>query len=170
MKRFIGILSALFALVASQNAVGQMVIDNTLTPEQLVEDVLLGQGVIVSNITFTGDQSQIGYFDASNANFSIPEGIVISTGNVADVPAPGGDFASTIIGGAGDPDLDLIEPAGSNDAYVLTFDFVPTGDSIQFDYVFGSEEYPEFVNGGFNDAFAFTISGPGFAGPFEMLG
>ena len=170
MKRFIGILSALFALVASQNAVGQMVIDNTLTPEQLVEDVLLGQGVIVSNITFTGDQSQIGYFDASNANFSIPEGIVISTGNVADVPAPGGDFASTIIGGAGDADLDLIEPAGSNDAYVLTFDFVPTGDSIQFDYVFGSEEYPEFVNGGFNDAFAFTISGPGFAGPFENAG
>ncbi len=113
---------------------------------------------------------QIGYFDASNANFPIAEGIVMSSGDVNDIPAPGGTFASTVVGVAGDADLDVVSNAGTNDAVVLEFDFVPTGDSIKFDYIFGSEEYPEFVNGGFNDVFAFIISGPGFAGPFANGG
>lgn len=170
MKRFYSLLLALSAVVITGTVNAQMVIDNTQTPQQLVQDVLLGQGVVVSNITFTGDLSQIGYFDATTANFPIPEGIILSTGDVSDVPGTGGTFASTIVGEPGDPDLDIVEPAGTNDAVVLQFDFVPTGDSIRFDYIFGSEEYPEFVNSGFNDAFVFTISGPGFAGPFANGG
>ncbi|MFT5901669.1 MAG: hypothetical protein ACI9LA_000870 [Bacteroidia bacterium] len=170
MKRFTGLLLTLLAVLTGHNVFGQMVIDNTQTAMQLVEDVLLGQGVVVSNISFTGDAVQIGYFDAANANFSIPEGVVMSTGNVNDIPDAGGGFASTIVGGPGDADLDIIETAGTNDAIVLQFDFVPTGDSIRFSYVFASEEYPEWVGAGFNDAFAFTISGPGFAGPFANGG
>ena len=157
-------------MLMSFSATAQMVIDNTQTPQQLVQDVLLGQGVVVTNIQFTGDQSQIGYFDATNANFPIPEGIVMSSGDVTEIPAAGGTFSSTAVGEPGDADLDVIAAAGTNDAAVLQFDFVPTGDSIQFDYVFGSEEYPEFVNAGFNDVFAFIISGPGFNGPFANGG
>ena len=52
-----------------------------------------------------------------------------------------------------------------NNAAVLEFDFVTTGDSIKFRYVFGSEEYPEFVCS-FNDAFGFFLSGPGISGPY----
>lgn len=166
MTRFFqGLLISVGLLVANA-ASAQLVVDNSLTPQELVEDVLLGQGVVASNITFTGEASQIGYFDASNANFNITEGVVMSTGQVNDVPAPGGNFADSNLGGPEDDDLDDISSAGTNDAVVLEFDFVPTGDSIQFDYIFGSEEYPEFVNAGFNDVFAFIISGPGFAGPF----
>jgi hypothetical protein len=170
MKLSLRLTGTLFATLFALSTSAQMVIDNTQTPTQLVEDVLLGQGVTATNITFVGDQSQIGFFDASNANFSIPEGVVMSTGDVTDIPAAGGTFASTILGGAGDADLDVVSPAGTNDAVVLQFDFVPTGDSIEFNYVFGSEEYPEFVNAGFNDAFAFIISGPGFNGPFANGG
>lgn len=170
MKRFIGFITAVLVGAISQQAIGQMVIDNSFTPTQLVEDVLLGEGVVVSNITYTGDPMQIGYFDATNANFPIPEGIVMASGDVNDIPAPGGTFASTVVGVGGDADLDVVSNAGTNDAVVLEFDFVPTGDSIQFDYIFGSEEYPEFVNGGFNDVFVFIISGPGFAGPFANGG
>ncbi len=170
MKRIIWFITAVVFGVFGQNAFGQMVIDNTQTPTQLVEDVLLGQGVVVSNITYTGDPMQIGYFNSTNAVFPISEGIVMSSGDVADIPAAGGTFASTIVGVGGDVDLDVVSNAGTNDAVVLEFDFVPTGDSIKFDYIFGSEEYPEFVNGGFNDVFAFIISGPGFAGPFANGG
>src|SRR5690606_19343367 len=49
-------------------------------------------------------------------------------------------------------------------AAILEFDFIPTGDSVKFRYSFGSEEYPEYVNAGVNDAFAFFLSGPDPAG------
>ena len=54
--------------------------------------------------------------------------------------------------------------AGVNtfDAVTLEFDFEVQSSFIQFNYVFASEEYPEYAppnNVGFNDVFAFFISG-----------
>ena len=49
---------------------------------------------------------------------------------------------------------------------VLEFDFVATGTTLSFQFVFGSEEYPEYVNSQFNDVLGFFVSGPGIAGPF----
>ncbi|MBL4585812.1 MAG: choice-of-anchor L domain-containing protein [Flavobacteriales bacterium] len=170
MKKIIGSLVVIFALVWNNQAAAQIVIDDTQTPQQLVEEVLLGQGVVVSNITFTGAPEQIGYFNALNGNFPIEEGVVLSSGNVSNIPGTGATFSSAITGSGGDPDLDIVSNAGTNDAVVLEFDFVPIGDSIKFDYIFGSEEYPEFVNSAFNDVFAFIISGPGFSGPFSNGG
>ena len=57
--------------------------------------------------------------------------------------------------------------AESYDAIILEFDFEVQSSMIQFNYVFGSEEYPEFAppfGSGFNDAFAFYISGDGIDG------
>jgi hypothetical protein len=68
---------------------------------------------------------------------------------------------------SGDADLATligVPKEDTHDACVLEFDFVPLGDTIKFNYVFSSEEYPEFACAGFNDAFAFFISGPGITG------
>jgi hypothetical protein len=54
----------------------------------------------------------------------------------------------------------------ANDVASLEFDFVPIGDTVVFDYVFGSEEYPEFVCN-FNDGFGMFLSGPGISGNFS---
>jgi hypothetical protein len=83
-------------------------------------------------------------------------------------PAGPNNTASSGVGNlaAGYPDLTTIAGIQTYNASVLEFDFIPVGDNMQFNFVFGSEEYMEFVDLGANDAFGFFISGPGFNGPY----
>ena len=153
--------------MAGTEGFAQLVIDNTLTPTQMVEDILLGPGVTASNITFSGTAGQSGYFNGLNSNIGIAEGVILSSGNVVTAIGPNNNGgAGNNVGSAGDADLALLSGVASFDAAVLEFDFVPTGDSIDFSYVFGSEEYNEFVCGTVNDVFGFFLSGPGITGPY----
>jgi len=139
----------------------QLNINTGLTPSQLVQNVLIGQGVTVSNITYNGDIGSIGEFSNGSAtNLGIGSGIVLSSGNVIDIPQSSDFDASTIFSNSGDNDLNVISSAATEDATVLEFDFIPLSDIISFQYVFGSEEYPEWVGSSFNDIFAFFITGP----------
>lgn len=64
-----------------------------------------------------------------------------------------------------DQDLSLmLNNLKTYDACAVEFDLIPLGDTLNFKYLFGSEEYDEFVGSNFNDAFAFFISGPGIRG------
>ncbi|MDX9881255.1 MAG: choice-of-anchor L domain-containing protein [Prolixibacteraceae bacterium] len=146
-------------------AVNRTAPENTYTPQQLVENVLVTGCLTASNITFSGSGAQIGYFTKGSSNFDIAEGIILSTGDVADAEGPNTDFGTTTqFGGGGDSDINSISGGTSFDAAVLEFDFVPAGDVIEFNYVFASEEYAEFVEEQYNDAFAFLLSGPGITG------
>lgn len=165
---------SLFAGLSGQVS-AQIVIDNTQTPEWYVQNVLLGQGVTVSNITFNGGSAQtvteyVGSFDGQNSNIGLNGGLMLATGDVSMAVGPNNNGGMTLGGGnfgQSDPDLDaIVGGAGTNDAAVLEFDFIPSGDSLRFRYVFSSEEYLEWVNGGFNDAFGFFLSGPGINGPY----
>src|SRR5687767_13041862 len=71
---------------------------------------------------------------------------------------------SNNLGGAADADLTALVNRPTFNASVLEFDFQAVGDSILVNFVFGSEEYPEYSCSNFNDAFAFLISGPGYTG------
>ena len=147
----------------------QIVIDNNIpynTATYLVDNVLLGGGIVGSNHSFIGDPNQIGFFNGVNSNLAIDSGIVLSSGNILELVGPNSSGStSTSFAGMGDPTLDLVVgPIDfTNDAAVLEFDFVPTSDVISFKYVFGSEEYLEFVTS-FNDAFGFFLSGPNPSG------
>ncbi|MBI3134788.1 MAG: choice-of-anchor L domain-containing protein [Bacteroidetes bacterium] len=149
-----------------------------MTPAQLVENVLVGSGVAVSNVTYTGNAEAIGSFTGTGTNLGLTSGIVMTTGTVLN---SGGLFggngphgpndsgsAGTDNGEPGYGPLTALAGADTYNAAILQFDFVPQSDSVRFRYVFGSDEYPEFVDGGFNDAFAFYISGPGFGGTYNM--
>ncbi|MDR2920750.1 MAG: T9SS type A sorting domain-containing protein [Tannerella sp.] len=64
---------------------------------------------------------------------------------------------------AKDPDLGPIATASGynlNTLAVLEFDFRSFTDSVTFEFVFASEEFPDYSNTSFNDAFGFFISGP----------
>ncbi len=153
----------------SFSATAQLGVDGAITPQQAVEDILLGSGVQAFNITFSGGLDQIGSFNCTDCGVGIESGVILSSGMVDVAVGPNDSGSSTEGGGnfgANDVDLDVLSAFGTNDAAILEFDFITQGDSVKFNYVFGSEEYNEYVCGSVNDAFGFFLSGPGIAGPF----
>ncbi|MFH0893576.1 MAG: choice-of-anchor L domain-containing protein [Bacteroidota bacterium] len=162
----------------------QLIIQQTYTPTQLVQDVLLGGGVTVSNVTYTGSPLMIGKFSGFT-NVGLDSGILMGTGEIKDPNFGvnqssygffGGDMTPSL---PGDVDIQALSghiltgsqfDTASIDACVLEFDFVPLGDTVKFRYVFGSEEYPDYVCSAFNDYFGFFISGPGISGSFSNSG
>ena len=170
MKTLTRILTPILLLGIAQHVNAQLVADPNPTPAQVIQDVLLGNGVEAFNITFSGNADQVGTFDCTNCGIGIGSGMMLATGSVTVAQGPNNSGSATIGGGnfgAGDPDLDMLSTFGTNDAAILEFDFIPTGDSISFQYVFGSEEYNEYVCGSVNDAFGFFLSGPGINGPYS---
>ena len=137
-------------------------IDTTHTADYLVREILLGNGVLVGNVKFTGQKHAIGLYADPTAQTGIEEGIVLTSGNAFYVLGPNktprSGWASNA---AGDEQLDRIARGKTYDAAVLEFDFVTVSENLSFEFVFGSEEYLEYVGSKFNDVFAFFINGPG---------
>ena len=163
----------------------QIVVDNNTpydAPAWLVDNILLGGGVTASSITYQGDSSQIGFFNAINTNLGIDSGIVLCTGDVHALDPLYTGFLNFPLNIVTDPDLLTVAnsvpsllPApytnsfvvsSINDVAILEFDFIPTSDSLTFNYVFGSQEYFAFENSQYNDVFGFFLSGPGITGPY----
>lgn len=171
------LLLAVIAFVFSFTSSAQLVIDNTMTVEQYVSQILLGSGVSATNITFNGAPAntvsiQVGSFNSANSNIGLPSGLIMAAGNVTTAIGPNnaGGSGSSSLADYSDADLNQLTAFTLNDEAVIEFDFVPSGDTISFRYVFASEEYPEYACSTFNDVFGFFISGPGFNGPFANNG
>ncbi len=170
----ITILVGLFSFIS----VSQIIITpgTGISPAQLVQNILVGNGVTVSNVTFNGQagptaSNQIGSFVSTGAtNLGFPSGLLLSSGGVMGMAGPNnsGGLTTAIAGTSllNDPQLQSLVPgANLNDCAVLEFDFIPISDTIKFRFVFGSEEYMEFVNTSYNDVFGFFISGSNPNGP-----
>ena len=177
---FGSLVKALFAVVIltlgfSQNVLSQAIsVDEANTNQEvrdLVEDVLLGSCVTVSNITYTGPADASGTFDGTGTILGLDGGIILTTGEGSIAEGPDDDNnAGNNQGNAGDADLTALAGIATFDAVILEFDFVPQNADFQFNYIFASEEYPEWVNAGYNDVFGFFISGPGITGPYSSPG
>ena len=123
---------------------------------------LLGPDVIVSNAVLTGAPQAAGTFVGALGVIGFDQGIILSSGDIGTLAGPNtGDATSTISATPGDPDLDALIPGYTTyDAVVLEFDFTcPTPQDVVFQYVFGSEEYNEWVDTPFNDVFGFFLNG-----------
>jgi gliding motility-associated-like protein len=155
----------------------QLTTSSTPTASDLIGH-LVGNGIKYSGVKYTGDNLQKGTFDGSKSNIGFSKGIILSTGKISnaigpnDDPVGGSPYVADLkksydFGRIGDGDLDAIQPssAGTNDACVLEFDFIPQSTHLSFRYVFASEEYPFYVCSPFNDIFAFFLSGPNPSGP-----
>ncbi|MBK7763192.1 MAG: choice-of-anchor L domain-containing protein [Bacteroidetes bacterium] len=173
------IVSICFLLAASaHSSFSQIVITPNLTAAELINR-LTGSGITYTNPTLTCPNNASGKFDNGLASsVLVDSGIVLTTGRALSnganygVNGNGGNFAS-INNNTNGGDANLATAAGTtasnlHDLCKLEFDFVPTGDTIQFRYRFGSEEYPQYNCSDYNDIFAFFISGPGYATPTNM--
>ena len=146
MNRLNILLILLFSFL---NVQSQIVVDNTSpydSPIWLVDNILLGGGVIASNHSFQGEDLQIGFFDAINTNLGIDSGIVMACGDIymldPNNTGPGGTIPNTVT----DPDLLAVansvpgmigqsfSVSSINDVAILEFDFIPTSDSLEFRY------------------------------------
>ena len=162
----------------------QILIDNAAPYNNhvyLIDDVLLGGGVVASNHSYQGDSIQIGYFDGSNSNLGLGSGVVMCTGDINLLDPNFAGFGDFIDVNPPVTDPDLLNVANSvpgligqtfsvssiNDVAVLEFDFIPSSENLSFRYVFGSQEYFAFENTQYNDVFGFFLSGPGIAGPYS---
>ena len=138
---------------------------NTVNATQLV-NTLLGSGITASNITFTGANVAGGLFSGGiGAGIGIENGIILSSGNIASTQGPNNSGSkSSNNNQPGDNNLNtIIAPLVTYDAAVLEFDFIASTTTVSFSYVFASEEYYEYVNTSFNDAFAFYLNGQNIA-------
>ncbi|MFT4062645.1 MAG: choice-of-anchor L domain-containing protein [Edaphocola sp.] len=171
MKR---ILLSFVLLVSAVEGFGQIEIDDNQTAQALAS-MLVGPGVVMLNPTLSCPTIANGKFKVTSSNLGIDSGIVLTSGRAETSTSGTGAngsptlFASTSNSASGDADLTTLVNSNTGgslstyDACVLQFDFVPAGDTVMFDYVFGSEEYPTY-NCSINDVFGFFISGPGITG------
>lgn len=143
-------------------------VDPAINGSVLIKNVLVGGNCYnVTNISSAGDNNSRGTFANGGSNIGINQGVVLATGPITELPGPNdltnanGGFSSN---SPDDPDLKLLDGGNQYDLSKLEFDFTPTANTVQFDFVFGSEEYCEYVGSQFNDVFGFFISGPGITG------
>jgi hypothetical protein len=173
----------LFFSLIFQSAFTQSIVVNTAqTPAQLVNNVLLGFGVTASNITINGSPinantpvSNITAFTNNNPAFPFNAGMLLTTGLGIGAEGPNDATSQTdnmpqTTNVSADPHLNAIANGMVTNGTVLEFDFVPSGDTMSFRYIFGSEEYPEFSPSSFNDAFGLFLWGPGISGPYALAG
>ena len=177
MKKYLSIFLFVI-LLSSIESNAQIAVQSPagMTPLQLVTTTLvlppIVSGVYISNATFnnlatalpTTITSKIGIF---TNGFSFPDfpmfrGIVMTTGNISMVPGPNnsGSSSSSNNDGTSDANLQALTTNSITGMSKLEFDFLSVSGNVQFEYIFASEEYPEFVCSSYNDIFAFFLTGP----------
>ena len=137
-------------------------------PATVLANKLAGPGITILSPLLTCATVANGTFVSVATPLLLDSGIVLTTGKAVNTAGLESFLANTGNGTAGDPSLAALAGSTTYDACALEFDFIPNGDTISFNYQFGSEEYINSTCGPYNDAFAFFISGPGIVGAQNM--
>ncbi len=169
--RFWTLISFLFILPTF--AIAQIKVDQNIGIDVAISK-LVGQGVRVSDIRVNCPSNSgrpYGYFTDNTGTLGISDGLLMTTGSAAFAIGPNNSATKgqSNKNEVEDPDLKGIISSGEKqfDACVIEFNVEVFSDTLTFDYVFGSEEYLEFIKD-FHDVFGFFISGPGISGKVNL--
>lgn len=142
---------------------------------------LIGDGIILKNysVSKTWSDEAYGYFEDSKSSLGMKKGLIMTTGGISGLCgkntqsgmsnyAHSNERTHAVNGSSKftSPSLEnlLLKKQKTYDAVSIEMDVIPTADTLNFKYVFGSEEYDEYVGTAYNDAFAFFISGKNITG------
>ncbi|WP_243611688.1 Hint domain-containing protein [Shimia aestuarii] len=155
----------------------ELTYDTGASATEMAQEIF-GDGVTVVNASYSGSNGSSAIY--SNGDTISPEatpgdtGVILSTGNVRDFTNSGGggwwggsstntnQSSSTSTNTSGENNNPLFNNiVGSNtyDAAYLEVQFIPTGDTMTMQFVFSSEEYPEYINSIYNDAVIVMVNG-----------
>ncbi len=170
-KRLIILITLLCSAICN-TAFGQIVTTSArnLIPQNLIQSVLAGTGVSMTNGQFNWSSGniatdQIGTFvnGPSFTSFPFTSGIIMTTGNIIVAEGPNdktnASMNVTQSTAVRDPDLQALVSKPLKSTTALEFDFIASSSSFEFEYVFASEEYPEYVCSQYNDVFGFFLTG-----------
>jgi hypothetical protein len=154
---FLILLSFVLTIHSTQSQIA-ITSGTSITANDLVESIIT-EGITYYNAQFIGHESSKGIFtNGSSTNLGIDKGIVLSTGYAASIQGPNSSGNTSGNMGITAPPLPFIFP-NANDPAVLSFSFIPETDTLRLTFVFGSEEYNEWVGATYNDVFGIFISG-----------
>lgn len=142
---------------------------NTNASAIQMAETIFGDGVTVVGASYSGWSRSSAIY--SNGDALAPgatpsdTGVILSTGRVNHYTRSGGDpnrSGSTSTNTSGeDNNAAFNAAAGTNtyDAAYLDVSFIPTSDTMTMQFVFASEEYPEFVNSIYQDFVGVWVNG-----------
>ena len=145
---------------------------NTNASAMQMANEMFGSGVTVHSASYFGDNDSSGIW--TNGDSVSPgatpsdRGVIFSTGNAEDYTnrarwnnqANQDTNTSTNTSGANNvAGFNAIAGTSTYDASYIDVDFTPTGDFMTMQFIFASEEYPEYTNSNFQDAVGVWING-----------
>jgi len=146
----------------------ELPVDQTATATDMA-NAIFGDGVTVVSASYTGDAQSSGIYSSGDtvAPGVTPSdtGVILSTGNAADFTNSNGqanqatNTSTNTSGVNNNAQFNALAGARTYDASWLDVDFIPTGDTMTIQFVFSSDEYPEYTNSIYNDAVGVWING-----------
>ena len=145
--------------------------------ESILQQYLAGEGVLITGCNCPGvfdnpakfnnqagniTYPQIGSFNRNGfTSFPFTSGLVMTTGNVSIAAGPNNSSSASSAVSPSYTETALSSYTTNNvtSSASLEFDFIAMTDEFSFNFIFGSEEYCEYVNSSFNDVFAFLLTG-----------
>lgn len=154
-------------LIAALTGKAQLLVSPNSNAGALVNQIV-GNNVTITNPVLICNSAATGLFISNGSNIGLNNGILLTTGKATGAIGPNNlkDYSDCFNSSStfSDPNILAIEPEAKYDGCILEFDIKPICNTLQIKYVFGSEEYPEYVDSKFNDVFGFFVTGPNPAG------
>lgn len=149
-------------------AASELPIDTGASAVQMANEIF-GNGATVVGASYSSwSQSSGIYTDGDTVAPGVTpsdSGVILSTGRVRDFTNSNGqanqddDTSRNTPGVNNDPLFNAAAGARTYDAAILSVDFIPDGDTYSLQFVYSSEEYPEFVDSIYNDLVAVWVNG-----------